>query len=219
MHPLRSWAAVAVRSATVLRGTWVATVDAMRARLAAGCIALLLSWSGRAAADVTVAHDASVGLLGGTTSWFAGSAWPNALEIASRLSFERSRSARRWMPPLALASGVRVAPFSPVDVPLEVFVRFELRGRVGERMEPSLGPELGISGLTEPNHPAPGMPAGASALQGERVGSVYLAIVATPVRIRVGNLRLVFADFRLGQTFVGSAAVFGIGFLRAEYRL
>lgn len=172
------------------------------------------SWSSRAAAQ-PIAHDVSVGVLGESTSWFAGTSWHHVVEVASRLSL--AGDARPL--PLAAVTGVRVAPLSSLEVPLEVFARLELTGRTGARMEPSIGPELGLSGITDPDTPAPGMPAGVSGLQAERAGPVYLAIVATPLRVRIGQVRLVAADFRLGSTLAGSAAVFSIGYLRAEWRL
>lgn len=187
-------------------------------------VAFVASFTGagsRAAAQQPAVQDVSIGVMGESTSWFAGTKWHHAIELASRLTFVGASASEgpRHALPIAMVAGVRAGFTTALAVPFEVFARLELTGRAGKYLEPSCGPEIGLSGLTEPDAPADGMPAGVSALQRERAGPVYFAFVATPLRVRLGPLRLVAGDFRLGSTFAGSAAVFGIGYLRAEYRL
>ena len=172
-----------------------------------------------AAAQSSVALDPSLGVLGRGTWWFGAVGWHHVMEIGVRASFTEGVGERKRAPPLAAAAGARLAMSDALSVPVEVFALVELTGQLGEYLEPACGLEIGLSGLTAPDLPARGMPDGVDRLQRDRAGPVYLAFVATPLRIHIGQVRLVALDFKLGSSLNGSSTVVGLGYLRVEYRV
>ena len=178
--------------------------------------------------EPAIAKDGYVGALGRSASWFAGTSWRHQLEVGVRLSFRAPDA-----PPLAGVGGLRLAPGARVKVPAEAFLRLELTGRIGEYLEPACGIEGAVGGLTQPDAPPAGMPAGAAGLESARVGGAgnpsmvasplrgifNISIVASPLRLRFGRLRFVVADFFFGSSLDGSVAIFGIGYAKVEVRL
>src|SRR5512139_2405583 len=100
-------------------------------------------------AAAQVVQDVSAGVTGMNASWFhESSGWRHAVEIASRLS-PSTPDAFPW----SGVTGLRLGIGWDVPVPAEVFLRMELTGRIGDHLEPTCGPELGLSGLLQPSEP------------------------------------------------------------------
>lgn len=80
-----------------------------------------------------------------------------------------------------LGGGVRWFPVGQGSLPLEVYARVLLSPLHGV-WRPAVGPELGLSGLPIVIAPAGGYPVDLSNLQGGKLGPLYLAVHAEPLR-------------------------------------
>jgi hypothetical protein len=100
-----------------------------------------------------------------------------------------------------LGGGVRLAlPRGAASVPLELYARALLSARWGSWM-PAVGPELGLSGLSVLEPRTTGLPEDIDALEGERLGNVYLAFHAAPLRFAVRGFTVSALELQWGTTF------------------
>lgn len=83
--------------------------------------------------------------------------------------------------PWRLGGGVRWAPAGLGNLPLELYARALLTARL-EHWQPSVGPELGLSGLPIIIAPTGGFPDDLSRRQAEALGPAYVAVHAEPLR-------------------------------------
>jgi hypothetical protein len=96
---------------------------------------------------------------------------------------------------------VRLAlPRGAASVPLELYARALLSARWGSWM-PAVGPELGLSGLSILEPRTTGLPEDIDALEGERLGNVYLAFHAAPLRFAVRGFTVSALELQWGTTF------------------
>ncbi|HEY8207240.1 MAG TPA: hypothetical protein VIG99_07155 [Myxococcaceae bacterium] len=156
------------------------------------------------------AHGVSLGI--GTVSYvsiFSGSPWRPGLDLA----YERDLSPR-WL----LRAGLRAAlPSQRTPVPGELYAQLQLRAVLGV-WEPAIGPELGVSGLTDLGALPDSLPPELNDLEQLRVSPLYVAIAAAPLRFRLGRFTLSALELHWGTTLVppGAAVRFHLGFIRVS---
>jgi hypothetical protein len=80
-----------------------------------------------------------------------------------------------------LGGGIRWAPAGQGSLPVEVFARALLSPSLGT-WRPSVGPELGLSGLPVVINPRGGLPDDLSRRHAEKLGPAYVALHAAPLR-------------------------------------
>ncbi|OJT19752.1 hypothetical protein BO221_36040 [Archangium sp. Cb G35] len=117
----------------------------------------------------------------------------------------------RWNHVL-VGGGLRVArkpalpEFTDITLPLEVFLQARLRARVGP-WEPSVGPELGLSGMSVLYRRI--IPAeGEDPQEQSRLSPFYFAIGAAPLRFHFGRFTVSALEFHVGTvSFPHNSAV------------
>lgn len=170
-----------------------------------------------------IAQGVSVGVTNlRTMSWYLPS-WPlNALD-ATYLRAAGTEGLRRN---LYFGGGLRVAvpfPAAPVGAkfPLEVFVRTELRTRLGI-WEPAGGIELGTS-LIPPRWPYLRLPTAHEQFQKDEDmhGPAYFAVHAAPLRFHVGRFVLGGPELQFGPVGppLGTVLRLQVGLARLEMKL
>jgi len=153
-------------------------------------------------------HGVSLGI--GAISYvsiFSGSPGRAGLDLA----YERDLSPR-WL----LGAGLRAAlPSQRTPVPVELYAQLQLRAAFGA-WEPAIGPEFGVSGLTDLGALPDSLPPELNELEQHRVSPLYLAIAAAPLRFRLGRFTLSALELHWGTTLVqpGAAGRFHLGFVR-----
>lgn len=86
-----------------------------------------------------------------------------------------------------------------VTVPGELFIRARLEGRIGNLVwRPAVGPELGITGLTEDSPRQDGLPDDLDRAFAARRSPVYLAIDLAPLRFTYRGFTLSAMEVALG---------------------
>jgi hypothetical protein len=103
----------------------------------------------------------------------------------------------RWV---RVGGGLRASLPTPyVTAPVEGFIEARLTGKLGI-WEPAVGPELGLSGFAHlpPNFVLPATEL--LAREDARLGPLYVALTAAPLRFRFGNFRVSALELRIGVT-------------------
>ncbi len=142
-------------------------------------------------------HEVSLGATTVTTSSFFRS-------TARRwgLDANYAREVGSWR----LGGGVRLAfPKGSASLPLEVYTRALLSMRWGSWM-PAVGPEVGVSGFSVLEPLKSGLPEDINDVEEERLGSVYLAFHAAPLRFHVRGLNVSVLELHWGTTLAPPGA-------------
>lgn len=116
---------------------------------------------------------------------------------------------------LRIGGGLRTGmPASESHIPLEGFVELQLTAKLGP-WEPAVGPELGLSGFGKLIHiPLPSDDL--AGLEDERLGPVYAALHAAPLRLRFGWFAVSALELSVGTSLAspGTALRLHLGLLR-----
>lgn len=140
--------------------------------------------------------------------------------LAAELSY--SFDSGRLRLPVEFTGGLRGALPRPgqTTLPAELFARAQLVARFGP-WRPSLGPELGLTGLSRAPPRTNGFPPDLDALENERATPVYLAFDAAPLQFQFGPLFLSALELSMGSTLSPVGAVFraDVGLLHVGYAL
>jgi len=97
------------------------------------------------------------------------------------------------------------SPLPTPRFPLEIFLQLQLSARIG-LWEPVVGPEAGMSGLTELGRAPSPRPWDMSALEQTRVGLAYVAFTASPFRLHWRWLVVEGPSLTLGTTLTPAGA-------------
>jgi hypothetical protein len=166
-----------------------------------------------------ISQGVSVGVSNLRTMSWSRPSWPvNTLDA----TYLRAAGTEGFRRSLYFGGGLRFAvPPAESSFPLEVFVRTELRTRLGI-WEPAGGLELGASLIPLP-WPYLRLPTAHELFQkdAELHGPAYLAIHAAPLRFHVGRFVLGGPELQFGPVGppVGSVVRFQVGLARLEMQL
>lgn len=153
------------------------------------------------------AHGVSLGIGAvGYSSFFHNSPGRTGLDLAYELGLSR----------LVIQAGLRAAlPSERTPMPVELYVQPRVRASIGV-WEPMIGPELGVSGLTDLGPLRGSLPPEIDEREQRRVSPLYVAIAAAPLRFRLGRLALSAFELHWGTTLapLGAAGRFHLEFFR-----
>lgn len=133
------------------------------------------------------------------------------------LAFHREWTPSRLPLPLRLGAGFRVpTSFAHATVPGELYFRAQLVARMGP-WAPVVGPQVGLSGLTRHVrlwNSSDNFPDDLAREQERKVGPVYVAMEAAPLRFEVGAWSVSAFELLLGGSLfpAGGAARLQVGF-------
>ena len=130
-------------------------------------------------------HEVSLGVSSFSYAGFSRGGVP-MLGASAAYHFSFGPAGRETGLPFRLGIGARFAPpnTSPVSAPrfpAELFVQLQLHARIGP-WDPVVGPELGVSGLTDLGWTRGTLPDDLFVLEQARVGLWYAAFTAAPLR-------------------------------------
>lgn len=186
------------------------------------CTGLVLSAMGAHAQEVvgTEDHTGRHAFRFGVTQLSQAGVVRGSSALAGELSY--SFAPNGWRLPLSFTGGLRGAlPQSGQQtLPIEVFGRTQLVARFGY-WRPSLGPELGVSGLTRAPARTTGFPGDLDALEDARATPLYLSFDAAPLQFQFGRVLVSALELSLGSTLFPSGGVFraDLGLLHVGYTL
>jgi hypothetical protein len=102
---------------------------------------------------------------------------------------------------LRFGGGVRWSPTELGNPPLEVYARALLTARLGV-WRPSVGPELGLSGIAVVAPARDGYPADYRDSRAERIGPAYIGLHATPLRFAFSRFTVSALELQWGTHLV-----------------
>lgn len=158
--------------------------------------------------------------LGATTFTYVSYLRPSIGFMAVEAAYHQRVATTGPWSALRLGGGLRTGMPEGSHFPLEGFVQVQLSARIG-RWEAVVGPELGLSGyaklITRTILPLQEL----KALEDERLGPVYVAFNAAPVRLHFGPVVASALELQLGTNTAspGSAIRMQLGLLRVGVAL
>jgi hypothetical protein len=161
-------------------------------------------------------HDVSAGAV---AFWYVRAFAATPIHLGGELAYHLAVGPRDRPPPFRVGGGLRTAAPAP-SVPVEGYLHVQVQGKFGV-WRPASGPEVGVSGFTQPTPSTRAPDDGIGSQAVDQVGPAYVAFTASPLRFAIGRWTLSAIDVHLGTTFppFGGAARFQVGLVQLGFAL